>query len=86
MRDVVVAADGGFEEAWEPDLLGGTTVVRTDASVATWRGPLYQRAGTSAAAGAPVRLTLVPYAQWANREMGPMTVWLQRAGAGRHNS
>jgi DUF1680 family protein len=41
--------------------------------------PLYG-AGTGApAAGAAVRLTAIPYAQWGNRAPGAMRVWLPLA-------
>lgn len=43
-----------------PELLGGVTVLT----------------GEALAAGNPIALTAIPYYAWANREKGPMTVWL----------
>lgn len=49
----------------EPDLLGGVTVVSAD--------------GLCRGAADAVRLTAVPYYAWANRQAGPMRVWIPRA-------
>jgi uncharacterized protein len=74
---------GPMDAEHRPDLLGGVTVVSA-------RG----RAGAPPAAGWPyrdgaedgpapadgdVRVTAVPYFAWANRDIGPMRVWLPRA-------
>ncbi|MEN3304813.1 MAG: uncharacterized protein V7603_1015 [Micromonosporaceae bacterium] len=36
----------------------------------------YRRAGTGARRERPIRLTAIPYYAWANRELGPMRVWI----------
>ena len=63
-----------------PDLLGGVTVLRGQAvalSTERWKTKLYrpQRADNYPSAG-PVALTAIPYYAWANREAGPMQVWI----------
>ncbi|CAA9567336.1 MAG: GH127 / GH146 [uncultured Thermomicrobiales bacterium] len=74
--------DGPVREEFRPDLLGGVVVLAADAIVppeAGWNGALY-RAVSAAADGADgkrVTLTAIPYYAWANREAGPMAVWLQ---------
>ena len=59
------------------------TVLRSEAHVVPpgvgWAGRLYRTAagvGTSDVAGR-VTLTAVPYYAWANREPGPMAVWVR---------
>ena len=47
------------------DLLGGVTAI----------------AGEALAAGKPVPLVAVPYYAWANREKGPMLVWIREQPA-----
>jgi len=69
-----------------PDLLGGVTVLETDAEVLTpdpgWEGALYREAVAVAPATVrSLRVTAIPYFAWANRDAGRMQVWLrQRAG------
>ncbi len=61
-----LALDGSeLTDQFDPELLGGTVVVHGAARLL----------GPDATAG-PVRFTAVPYFQWANREVGPMRVWL----------
>lgn len=59
---------GECEAAWDPDLLGGMTVVRLP--------------GRTAGSYADLHLTAVPYFAWANRGPGPMRVWIPVATAG----
>jgi uncharacterized protein len=61
--DLAVPDTARFEIEERPSLLGGVTVIRTDA--------------TSVAGGAR-RVTVVPYYAWSNRGPGPMAVWLLR--------
>ncbi|MCS7187527.1 MAG: glycoside hydrolase family 127 protein [Armatimonadota bacterium] len=44
-----------------------------------WENSLYQPLRSIATHVRPVRFTAIPYFAWANRDAGPMTVWLQRA-------
>jgi DUF1680 family protein len=83
LRDVLVPADARFSTTFRPDLLGGVVVLRSQAQVVppheAWKDHLYRT--TSAGPGEPqrrsVELTAIPYYAWANREPGPMRVWLQ---------
>ncbi|MFN4179062.1 MAG: glycoside hydrolase family 127 protein [Armatimonadota bacterium] len=43
-----------------------------------WEGALYQPLRSIATHIRPIRFTAIPYFAWANREAGPMTVWMPR--------
>lgn len=80
VRDLVLLHDPAFTTDHRRELLGGVTVLtgrarRLDTS--TWDGTLYRTAG-EAGTLTETTLTAVPYFVWANREAGPMQVWLQR--------
>ncbi len=68
--------DAGLETRFEPDLLDGVVVIRTEG----YRredddaGTLYRNGGRPARH--PVPLTFIPYYAWANRTVGEMRVWL----------
>lgn len=85
-RDVVLPAGSELEDVFCPDVLGGVVVLRGAADVlppdAGWEDRLYRTAGTChlSTGQAAANLTAIPYYAWANREPGPMQVWL-RAGA-----
>lgn len=88
LEAVEVLPDAPLSERFEPGLLGGVTVVTVPARVRT--------AAVAPAVGLPYRslttatgtrtrsteLTAVPYASWANREVGPMRVFLPLADPG----
>jgi DUF1680 family protein len=66
-----------------PELLGGVTVVTVSGRArqhkpGSWPYPPPPSAQADGS-GDPVRLTAVPYSAWANRDLGPMRVWLPRA-------
>ena len=71
LRDVVLGADTEFSTTFRPDLLDGVVALRGEAEVVppgdAWADRLYR----------PVEITAVPYYAWANREPGPMRVWLR---------
>jgi DUF1680 family protein len=83
-RDIVLSPDAAILADHRPDLLGGVTVLHTTAQVVPpddrWEGQLYRTVGTDPAAisDRTVEITAVPYHAWANREPGPMQVWLRR--------
>jgi DUF1680 family protein len=62
VHGVTLARDHELEAGHHNQLLGGVTVLQG-------RGLNDQ--------GRPVRLTAIPYYAWANREKGPMTVWIK---------
>ena len=84
LRDIVLPVESDFSPEHRPDLLGGVTILRTQAEVIPpedgWQDRLYRtarpradgRRGTDA-----TRITAVPYYTWANREPGAMQVWLR---------
>jgi len=78
--DLVLSTDAAWRVAREPDLLGGIMVLRTEDARARvddgWEGQLYRSFDTPSAATTRVPLTAIPYYVWANRDAGPMQVWL----------
>lgn len=82
-RDLVLPAEAPLSEELRPELLGGVIMLSGEAEVSPpdegWNGRLY-RAATPTPDEKPtrtVRLTVVPYHAWANREAGSMRVWLR---------
>ncbi|HLK60466.1 MAG TPA: beta-L-arabinofuranosidase domain-containing protein [Chthonomonadaceae bacterium] len=67
-----------------PDLLDGVTVLRGHGiahDLTGWSGALYApRTSKAKSEGRPVAITAIPYYAWANRESGPMQVWLPITG------
>jgi DUF1680 family protein len=82
LRDLVL---NGTEPTvrFEPDLLGGVTVLQAEARsappAAAWEDRLYRTVHPRErdTQTRPTRVTLVPYYAWANREPGAMRVWLR---------
>jgi hypothetical protein len=83
LRDVRLPAAASFASEFLPALLGGVVAFRSSAQVvppqADWQDHLYRTAtaATESPRGRSVHLTAVPYYAWANREPGPMRVWLR---------
>ncbi len=83
LRDVVLHAGADFTATFEPDLLGGVVVLRSQTEVAPpddgWENRLYRTLGPrlEKPRSQSVELTAIPYYAWANREHGPMQVWLR---------
>lgn len=87
VADLALALDpqdaaGGFRAQWQPDLLGGVTVLR-GAGVAASRPPseypLYRPRGTGPEASRArdkEQATAIPYYAWANRGDSAMRVWV----------
>jgi DUF1680 family protein len=83
LRDLVLPDEASFAVEHKPDLLNGVTVLRAKAEVVPpegWKDRLYRPAGDDRPRFEcrTVALTAVPYYAWANREPGPMQVWLRR--------
>jgi len=80
--DVQIDEAAPLQTAWRADLLGGVMVVEARGSmpdVDSWHDRLYRPAADQDTSfSQPVRLTAVPYHLWANREPGPMRVWIPR--------
>jgi DUF1680 family protein len=82
-RDARLAKSPEFNVEHDDSLLGGVTVLRTDVAVEApsgdWDDTLYLPASEApgrVAAGSRT-IELIPYFAWANREAGPMQVWLR---------
>jgi DUF1680 family protein len=83
LRDIVLPAEASFSVRSRPDLLGGVSVLETLAEIVSpdegWRERLYRRARPRAdkPQDTTVEVTAIPYYAWANRDPGPMRVWLR---------
>ena len=70
-------AGAALSDAWRGDLLGGITVLQSDAAAAdpaTWGDALYR---TTPPAESRSALMAVPYYIWCNRGANPMQLWLR---------
>ncbi len=65
VRDISIPPEAELRSEWCPDLLGGITAIR---------GQGRRQVGTQ---DASIDVTAVPYAVWANRDVGEMDVWLR---------
>lgn len=85
VRTAVIDRTGEIASTTRDDLLGGVVTLAVPATVAApaaaWRSALYE-ATDDAPTGDTERVTLtaIPYYAWANREAGPMAVWLRVNG------
>ncbi|MGD9636829.1 MAG: glycoside hydrolase family 127 protein [Pirellulales bacterium] len=64
---------------FDPNLLGGVTVIETEgvaASSGDWEGQLYRPLAAGKTRRIPLRL--IPYFAWSNRGQSEMSVWLPR--------
>jgi hypothetical protein len=81
VRDLVLPSDVALDATFEPNLLGGVTVLHGRAGAqavdAQWNDMLYRMAGATPRAEHDATLTAIPYYAWANRQPGHMQVWLQ---------
>jgi DUF1680 family protein len=82
-RNARLAEEPEFVAEHKSDLLGGVTVLRTRVTIeepaADWGAALYLPASEApgrVSAGKRI-VELIPYFAWANRESGPMEVWLR---------
>jgi DUF1680 family protein len=82
-RNAKLAASPTFSIEHQDSLLGGVTVLRSDVSIdapgAGWDHALYIPADERASRveSGSQTIELIPYFAWANREAGPMQVWLR---------
>lgn len=85
--DLTVDPGGPLTAAHRPELLGGVTTISFQGMAGrspreSWPYPVGGPASSAplTAAGTAVEVTAIPYFAWANRGVGPMRVWLPRAG------
>ena len=57
-------------------LLGGVVIIEGDAYELGTQGRLYEPINDVKLAIRPIKFKAIPYYAWANREPGPMTVWV----------
>ena len=77
---LALPADPILEARWMPELLNGVTVIRGEAfatEAKTFGDQLYKTAVDTGAKMDLARFIAVPYYAWANREPGPVTVWIR---------
>jgi DUF1680 family protein len=83
LRDLALPAGATFAAEHCPDLLGGVVVLRAPAHALppdnAWEGLLYRTTHPRVALpeSRSVNVTAIPYYAWANRDPGPMQVWLR---------
>lgn len=78
--NLILPPDSPLKVKWVSDLLNGVMVIQGEAlaiDTAEFKNQLYQLATNHLPKVHPVRFTAVPYYAWANRESGPMTVWIR---------
>lgn len=74
LDQLLLPRDAEVTARFEPELLGGTVVLEADARrLVAADEALYS---TAAPSTQPAKLTAVPYALWANRGEGEMSVWI----------
>jgi DUF1680 family protein len=84
LHDVVLPASVEYGLTPHPGLPGDVLALQFVAHLVppdtAWAGRLYRtrRASRPQAAGQPIPCTAIPYYAWANREPGPMQVWLKQ--------
>lgn len=79
INDLQISRDTTFQTRYDPDLLGGVTVIEAEAQAVDrprWASSLYLPVDRQPQH--PARLTAIPYAVWGNRSAGAMRVWLNR--------
>ena len=78
--DIEVNPDAPLRAEFRSDLLGGVVVVEGEAmarDTGVWKGKLYQPLKAASASRRPAKFVAIPYYAWANREPGPMAVWVK---------
>jgi uncharacterized protein len=85
VRDLVLPEDAELQPGFRADMLGGVVTLTGRASrrpPGGWESHLYRAIASPGSQGAegpgePVSLLAIPYYAWANREPGPMQVWIR---------
>ena len=82
--DICLADSTTFEAKWEPELLSGVMVLKADAMALDslhWENALYApHRPAKESSYYPAKMTAIPYYAWANREPGPMVLWVPMVG------
>lgn len=80
--DLVVPTDALLAAEWEPNLLNGVMVIRGEglAFDSDWQDRRLYRPPVAGRRARRVKFSAIPYYAWANREPGPMTIWVGSQG------
>jgi uncharacterized protein len=82
IHEIALPDEASIRTDWEPDLLGGVVTLTAEAVTnradSAWVKPLYQsmRATSGEQEQRSTSIKAIPYYAWANREPGPMLVWI----------
>jgi len=82
VRSLMLPSNSPLEEEWMPNLLNGVTVIRGEAlaiDAEEFNDHLYRLVTDVSPKVRPTHFTAIPYYAWANREPGPITVWIRSA-------
>ena len=84
VRTAILEARAPIGTTWKRDLLGGIVTLSVPATFSGretgWSGGLYRASDEiKGRQDEQFELTAIPYFAWANREAGPMAVWLRSA-------
>lgn len=77
---LILPSESPLSVEWMPRLLNGLMAIRGEALAIGAEEPedhLYRTVTDALPKPRPVRFTAIPYYAWANRESGPMTVWIR---------
>lgn len=80
--DVKLDTSQPLTSEWQPDLLGGIVTIEAAGYMAQndqWGDVLYRPFDQATIAQEAVKLTMIPYHLWGNRDRGAMRVWVARA-------
>jgi len=78
--DMLLPDDARLNAEWMPNMLGGVMVIRGEAlaiDTEKFEGTLYLSKTDVRYKFRRVKFTAIPYYAWANREEGPMIVWIR---------
>jgi DUF1680 family protein len=78
--NIALPSKPSLEEVWMPNLLNSIMAIRGEAlAINDYTGESLYRSVTDISFKVnPIHFIAVPYYAWANREPGPMTVWVKR--------
>ena len=80
IRNLVLLANPVLDIKWAPDLLNGVMVIQGEAfevKLREFKNNLYQSLRDVQSESRSVKFTAIPYYAWANRDPGPMNVWIR---------
>lgn len=80
LANVVLPHDAPLQATFDPELLGGATVITGEAvriEPADWGAEMYQPQAVTRFTRMPLTMKAIPYFLWANRKEGEMRVWIR---------